>query len=279
MSMNSFHARQGGRPQQAKADEKPAKPPVDRHGLLRADALLVQQGRVTSRTQAQRLILEGRVLLDGKAIAKPSLELPSDTALTVTADDSDRYVSRGGLKLAGALAHTGLDVHDKTCLDIGQSTGGFTDCLLQAGATKVVGVDVGHGQLHARLKNDVRVTALEGINCRALTAADLGEALPAGGFDLIVGDVSFISMALVLPQLPALLATNGNLLLLIKPQFEVGPDNIGKGGIVREPALYREVEARFLEIARKLGLTAKAWLDSPITGGDGNREFFIWLNQ
>ena len=284
MSMNSFHARQGGRPQLAKADEKPVKTPVERHGLLRADTLLVQRGLAASRTQAQRLIGEGRVLVDGKAIAKPSLELPADANLTVVEDESDRYVSRGGLKLAGALAHTGLAVTGRICLDIGQSTGGFTDCLLQAGAAQVVGVDVGHGQLHAKLKNDRRVTALEGINCRALTAADLGDAMPAGGFDLIVGDVSFISMTLVLPQLPALLAADGDLLLLIKPQFEVGPHHIGKGGIVRDPTLYREVEGRFLNLARQLGLTAKAWLDSPITGGgvgniEGNREFFIWLKK
>lgn len=275
MSMNSFHARQGGR----QRDEKPVKTPVDRHGLLRADALLVQRGLAASRTQAQRLIGEGRVLVDGKAIAKPSLELPADANLTVVEDESDRYVSRGGLKLAGALAHTGLAVAGRTCLDIGQSTGGFTDCLLQAGATQVVGVDVGHGQLHGKLKHDGRVTALEGINCRALTAADLGDAMPTGGFDLIVGDVSFISMTLVLPQLPALLAADGDLLLLVKPQFEVGPHHIGKGGIVRDPSLYREVEGRFLDLARQLGLTAKAWLDSPITGGDGNREFFIWLKK
>ncbi len=279
MSMNSFHARQGGRPQLTKVDEKPAKTPVDRHGLLRADALLVQRGLAASRTQAQRLIGEGRVSADGKAITKPSLELPADAELTVAEDENDRYVSRGGLKLAGALTHTGLDVTGRICLDVGQSTGGFTDCLLQAGAAQVVGVDVGHGQLHAKLKNAPRVVTLEGINCRALTAADLGDTMPAGGFDLIVGDVSFISMTLVLPQLPALLAADGDLVLLIKPQFEVGPHNIGKGGIVRDLSLYREVEARFLETARKLGLTAKAWLDSPITGGDGNREFFIHLTQ
>jgi 23S rRNA (cytidine1920-2'-O)/16S rRNA (cytidine1409-2'-O)-methyltransferase len=183
------------------------------------------------------------------------------------------------LKLAGALAETGLTVTDKICLDVGQSTGGFTDCLLQAGAQRVAGVDVGHGQLHGKLKNDARVTALEGINCRALSAADLGDAMPDSGFDLIVGDVSFISMTLILPQLPALLANSGDLLLLIKPQFEVGPGNIGKGGIVRDPALYRSVEAKFRENAQLLGLTVKAWLDSPITGGDGNREFFIWLNK
>lgn len=275
MSMNSFHARQGGRSR----DAQPVKTPVERHGLLRADALLVHRGLAASRTQAQKLIAAGRVFVDGASISKPALELPPDARLTVSSDDSDRYVSRGGLKLAAALDKTGITVDGMTCLDVGQSTGGFSDCLLQAGARRVVGVDVGHGQLHCKLKNNARITALEGINCRALTAADLGDAMPANGFELIVGDVSFISMALILPQLPALLAADGDLLLLIKPQFEVGPHNIGKGGIVRDPTLYREVEARFLEIARELGLTAKAWLDSPITGGDGNREFFIWLTK
>ena len=195
------------------------------------------------------------------------------------ADPEDRFVSRGGLKLAGALAETGLSADGKHCLDVGQSTGGFTDCLLQAGASHVVGVDVGHGQLHSRLTNDSRVTALEGINCRALSPADLGEAMPQGGFALIVGDVSFISMTLILPQLPALLAADGDLLLLIKPQFEVGPANIGKGGIVRDPALYAGVERKFFDLAQHFRLTVKAWLNSPITGGDGNREFFIWLKK
>ena len=275
MSMNSFHARQGGRSR----DEKPAKAPVERHGLLRADALLVQTGQAASRTQAQRLISEGRVFCEGKAVAKPSLELPADVILKVLEDESDRYVSRGALKLAGALRHTGLGVSGKVCLDVGQSTGGFTDCLLQAGARHVVGVDVGHGQLHAKLAADSRVTAIEGINCRALTATDLGDALPADGFDLIVGDVSFISMSLILPQLLPLLAQNGEMLLLIKPQFEVGPTNIGKGGIVRNTALYRDVERKFADLARISGLTVADWLDSPITGGDGNREFFIWLKK
>ncbi len=273
MSMNSFHARQG-RPRPTA--EKPA---VDRHGLLRADALLVHLGLAGSRTQAQRLIEAGRVLCAGKPITKPSLELPPDMVLTVETDETERYVSRGGLKLAGALAKTGLDIIGKTCLDVGQSTGGFTDCLLQAGAARVVGVDVGHGQLHSKLKIDHRVEAIEGINCRTLDAIDLGEAMPQRGFDLIVGDVSFISLTLILPQLPSLLATEGNLLLLVKPQFEVGPGKLGKGGIVRDPSLYREVEHKLRESAQKLGLTVQAWLDSPITGGDGNREFFIWLKK
>ena len=273
MSMNSFHARQGGRPRQ----EKPPAAAVDRGGLLRADALLVRAGLAASRAQAQRLIAAGRVFAGGAPLMKPAQELPPEAALRVADNDDEPYVSRGGLKLAGALAQTGIPAAGKVCLDVGQSTGGFTDCLLQAGARRVVGVDVGRGQLHARLRGDARVAALEGINCRALSGADLGDALPAGGFDLIVGDVSFISLTLILPQLPPLLAAGGDLLLLVKPQFEVGPGLVGKGGIVRDPALYAGVEQKLRDCARALKLTVAAWLDSPITGGDGNREFFIWL--
>jgi 23S rRNA (cytidine1920-2'-O)/16S rRNA (cytidine1409-2'-O)-methyltransferase len=273
MSMNSFHARQTKpRPTPRPAHERPA-------GMSRADALLVAQNLAPSRTAAQWLIKEGRVSWAGGPVTKPAMELPDATPLTVAADPDAHYVSRGGLKLAGALAQTGLKVAGKVCLDVGQSTGGFTDCLLQAGARRVVGVDVGHDQLHTQLRHDPSVTALEGINCRALSAVDLGKSFPAGGFDLIVGDVSFISLTLILPQLPPLLAAHGDLLLLVKPQFEVGPDNIGKGGIVRDPTLYREVESKFCNFSRNLGLTVKAWLDSPISGGDGNREFFMWLNK
>ena len=273
MSMNSFHARQKKpRPAAQPAHERPA-------GMLRADALLVAQKLAPSRTAAQWLIKEGRVSWAGGIISKPALELPEATPLTVAADPEAHFVSRGGLKLAGALAKTGLAAGGKVCLDVGQSTGGFTDCLLQAGARHVVGVDVGHGQLHPQLRCDPAVTAIEGVNCRALSSTDLGKAFPPGGFDLIVGDVSFISLTLVLPQLPALLADDGDLLLLVKPQFEVGPGNIGKGGIVRDPALYHDVEAKLCQCAKDLGLTVRDWFDSPITGGDGNREFFIWLKK
>lgn len=273
MSMNSFHARQKKpRPPREPSHERPA-------GVSRADALLVARKLAPSRTAAQWLIKEGRVSWAGGTIAKPAMDLPDDTELTVAADPDAHYVSRGGLKLAGALARTGLKVGGKLCLDVGQSTGGFTDCLLQAGARHVVGVDVGHGQLHPQLRHDPAVTAIEGINCRTLTAADLGPAFPASGFDLIVGDLSFISLTLILPQLPSLLATHGELLLLVKPQFEVGPGNVGRNGIVRDASLYAEVEQKLRKSAAHLGLTVKAWLDSPITGGDGNREFFIWLNK
>lgn len=247
--------------------------------MPRVDQLLVEAGLAASRTAAQRLIAAGRVSWSGGLIKKPALDLAPETTLTVAVDPEDRFVSRGGLKLAGALAETGITVTGKHCLDVGQSTGGFSDCLLQAGARHVVGVDVGHGQLHRQLFGEMRLTAIEGINCRTLSAADLGPAYPAEGFALIVGDVSFISMTLILPRLPALLANDGELLLLVKPQFEVGSANIGKGGIVRDPALYGEVENKLRQCAANLGLQVRAWLDSPITGGDGNREFFIWLNK
>jgi 23S rRNA (cytidine1920-2'-O)/16S rRNA (cytidine1409-2'-O)-methyltransferase len=245
--------------------------------MARVDALLVAAGLAPSRTAAQRLVEAGRVSWAGGIVAKPAQELPSGTVLTVAADASDRYVSRGGLKLAGALAATGIDPAGKACLDVGQSTGGFTDCLLQSDARRVVGVDVGHDQLHPRLRGLPAVTALEGINARELSAGRLGSAFPEGGFDLIVGDVSFISLTLILPQLPALLASGGELLLLVKPQFEVGAGKLGKGGIVRDPALFGEVENKIRAAAADCGLTVKGWLDSPIPGGDGNREFFIWL--
>lgn len=247
--------------------------------MPRADQLLVEAGLAASRTAAQRLIAAGRVRWAGSAVAKPAQDLPSATELAVEADPADRYASRGGLKLDGALAASGVSAAERICLDVGQSTGGFTDCLLQAGAARVVGVDVGHGQLHPRLQADGRVACIEGVNCRALAPDDLGGHLPAAGFGLIVADVSFISLTLVLPRLPALLGQGGDLLLLVKPQFEVGPQGLGKGGIVRDPALYGEVEAKLRQAAEDAGLTVQGWFDSPITGGDGNREFFIWLRQ
>jgi 23S rRNA (cytidine1920-2'-O)/16S rRNA (cytidine1409-2'-O)-methyltransferase len=247
--------------------------------MVRADVLLVRQGLAASRAEAQGFIGAGRVGWAGGAISKPAQALSVGTKLTLAASDESRHVSRGGLKLAGALKKSGLPVAGLVCLDVGQSTGGFTDCLLQGGAARVVGVDVGRGQLHPRLTREARVTAFEGINCRALTAADLGESMPAAGFDLIVADVSFISLALVLPSLPALLGAAGNMLLLVKPQFEVGPANVGKGGIVRDPALYAGVEERLRACAHALRLKVRGWFDSPITGSDGNREFFIWISH
>ncbi|MDD3483485.1 TlyA family RNA methyltransferase, partial [Azovibrio restrictus] len=197
MSMNSFHSRKS-RPAPVVRDKaRPA-----RLGL-RLDQALVDQGLAPSRSVAQRLIASGGVSWEGRVLAKPSQEVPADARLEVVPDEAERYVSRGALKLEGGLRSSGVLPQGLNCLDVGQSTGGFTDCLLQAGAARVVGVDVGHGQLHPRLQADPRVLALEGINCRALDAADLGEAMPPGGFDLIVADVSFISLTLILPRLPA----------------------------------------------------------------------------
>lgn len=278
--MKSFH-RRTARP--APAPHETPQPAVDRHGLLRVDSLLVARGLAPSRTAAQRMIAAGRVSLAGQPVAKASLELPEDAPLSVTPDDDDRYVSRGGLKLAAALAHTGLSVAGATALDVGQSTGGFTDCLLQAGAARVVGVEVGHEQLHPRLRHDDRVVCLEGLNARNLGRADLGAHMPGQGFDLIVCDASFISLTLLLPRWPALLAEGGSVVALVKPQFEVGsPDALGKGGVVRSASAHAAVERRIRDAATASGFTVRDWFDSPIIGGgvgniDGNREFLIWM--
>lgn len=271
---------------------------------LRADQALVCRGLAASRTAAQRLIDAGRVYYAGTetALKKASQIVASDEDLEVRAaadglPGEDRYVSRGGLKLAGALAQTGLDVAGRVALDVGLSTGGFADCLLQAGAAQVVGVDVGHGQLHRRLAGESRLVSLEGINARHLSREMLDErlappaaedgtrnatapvapiaAVPEAGFDLIVGDVSFISLTLILPALAPLLAASGDLLMLVKPQFEVGREHIGRGGLVKDAAQYAQVETKIRTACEALGLTVAAWLDSPIAGGDGNREFFV----
>jgi 23S rRNA (cytidine1920-2'-O)/16S rRNA (cytidine1409-2'-O)-methyltransferase len=184
-------------------------------------------------------------------------------------------VSRGGLKLAGALDAAGVDPHGWRCLDVGQSTGGFTDCLLQHGAAHVTGVDVGHGQLHEQVRGDARVTVVEQVNARELSAEQVG-----GDFDVIVADLSFISLTLVLPALvPLLRASTGSgrsdLLLLVKPQFELQPGQVGKHGIVTDPSLYAVVERRIRDACAQLGLQVRGWYDSAIAGGDGNREFIV----
>jgi 23S rRNA (cytidine1920-2'-O)/16S rRNA (cytidine1409-2'-O)-methyltransferase len=268
MSMNSFHARTA-RPKSKAAAVRPLSPV----GGVRVDALLVKQGLAPSRTTAQRLIEAGRVKVgtDGAAIFKPSLLLPADAALVVAPVKDAEYVSRGGLKLAGALLHTRTDVRGRACLDVGQSTGGFTDCLLQHGAARVVGVDVGHGQLHPSMAADARVEYHEGINARALEKS----ALAGRQFDLIVVDVSFISLTLIIPQLPPLLTRLGDLLMLVKPQFEVGRESISKGGIVTDPSLYTAVRDKLAACCAAHHLAVLDWFDSPITGGDGNHEFFL----
>ena len=251
-----------------------------------------------SRSQAVRLIAGGLRWRDAgsadawRSVAKNRDDIPESAELELDDAAESRYVSRGGLKLEGALAVTGIDVRGKHCLDIGQSTGGFTDCLLQHDAAHVVGVDVGHGQLHARIRDDARVTAIEQVNARALSADDLfgsedgdddddsdsgdrDESAGRSDFDLVVADLSFISLTLVLPALVPFLAPGGDMLMLVKPQFELQPGQVGKGGIVRDAAMYDIVEARLRETCAALDLRVVHWLDSPIAGGDGNREFFI----
>lgn len=192
-----------------------------------------------------------------------------------------RYASRGGLKLAGALDHVSLDVAGLRCLDVGQSTGGFTDCLLQRGAAAVVGVDVGQGQLHPRLRGDARVVCVEKCNARELSAdllMQLGGPNAGSPFDLVVGDLSFISQTLVWPALVPLLSRGGRLLMLVKPQFELQPEHIGKRGLVRDPASYVAVQTRITEACAYNGLVLVDYFESPITGGDGNREFFVYAH-
>jgi 23S rRNA (cytidine1920-2'-O)/16S rRNA (cytidine1409-2'-O)-methyltransferase len=240
---------------------------------VRADQLLVERGLASSRSQAQRLIASGVRWLDHgawKAVAKNGDEVPAEAPVELLDSAEARYVSRGGLKLEGALRTSGITVEGKVCLDVGQSTGGFTDCLLQSGAARVTGVDVGHGQLHAKLRADPRVVAIEKLNARELTADHVGS-----DFDLIVGDLSFISMTLVLPALVPRLKPAGDLLMLVKPQFELQPGQVGKHGVVSDPALYAFVEKRVRDCCASLGLKVRGWYDSPITGGDGNLEFFM----
>lgn len=240
----------------------------------RVDQLLVQRGLAPTRSAAQRLIAAGAVQWLGPqgwaAPKKAGDVLPTRCELKVTDDAETRWVSRGGLKLEGALAHTGLALKGLRVLDMGQSTGGFSEVCLHAGATAVVGVDVGHGQLHPRLRGDARLRCIEGVNARELTLDDVG----GEPFDLAVGDLSFISLTLVLPAVAPLART---LLLLVKPQFELQPGQIGKGGLVKDEASVAEVEHKLRDAVQALGLTVRDYFASPIAGGDGNREFFIWI--
>lgn len=311
--------------------------------FMRIDQLLVQRGLASTRSQAQRLIAGGVQWLQGEMwrhAVKNGDDVPLDAELKLLDDSEARYVSRGGLKLEAALKQVGLSVNGLQCLDVGQSTGGFTDCLLQQGAGLVVGVDVGSAQLHPQLRADPRVVCVEGLNARALEATDLiaayedsigatgqfdfeadafdeaeqvkdqtepfddatqeslaGEfdeadevaATSAGPmssdgafvpeFDLIVADLSFISQTLVLPAVVPLLKTGGILLTLVKPQFELQPGQVGKGGIVKDASMVLLVEQRLRDACAELGLTVTHWFDSPIAGGDGNREFFICARQ
>lgn len=248
---------------------------------MRADQLLVERGLAASRSQSQRLIASGvRWRVSGgdwKVVAKNGDELRETVELELLDGAESRFVSRGGLKLDGALSQVALPVSGMRCLDVGQSSGGFTDCLLHRGAAQVVGVDVGQGQLHPRLRADARVVCIEKCNARELDAEAV--AVAGGGeaaFDLIVGDLSFISQTLVWPAIVPLLKPGGRLLMLVKPQFELQPAQIGKGGLVKDPASYAVVRERLEQACRDHALTLLDYFESPITGGDGNREFFVF---
>jgi len=254
-------------------------------GMMRIDQLLVQRGLASTRSQAQRLIGSGvRCRSDGawKRVAKNGDLVDPNCEIELLDTSEARFVSRGGLKLDGALAHAELAVSGRLCLDLGQSTGGFTDCLLQRGARHVVGVDVGYGQLHEQLRQDARVSCVERVNARQLVRDDFVDlARDVTGcddflFDLIVGDLSFISQTLVLPAAVPFLLPGGAVLMLVKPQFELQPGQVGKGGIVTDAALYGVVEQRVRAAHAGLGLQVKAFFPSPIDGGDGNREFFVY---
>ena len=236
----------------------------------RIDKLLVERGLAESRTKAQALVMAGVVLVNEQRVEKASDQFANDAPIRVKhADDpASRYVGRGGLKLEGALREFQLTVDGAICLDVGASTGGFTDCLLQNGAAKVFAIDVGHNQLDWRLRNDPRVEAREGVNARYLQPNDF----PAK-FDLAVVDVSFISATLVLPAIVPLIKEGGAIVTLIKPQFEVGRGEVGSGGIVRDPAKRTQAVEKVNQAAFELGLNVAGMIESPIQGAEGNIEF------
>lgn len=234
----------------------------------RIDKLLVDRGLAESRTRAQAMVMAGIVLVNEQRVEKPSQQFASDTSIRIKGGDdpTSRYVGRGGLKLEAALREFQIDVSGFVCLDVGASTGGFTDCLLQHGAKKVVAIDVGHNQIDWRLRNDPRVEVREGVNARYLQPEDFGET-----FDLAVMDVSFISATKVLPAIVPLV--HGPIITLIKPQFEVGRGEVGGGGIVRDAGKRARAVEDVNHAARELGLEVKGVIQSPIEGAEGNVEF------
>ncbi len=234
----------------------------------RLDLWMVSHGLVESRTKAQALIMAGEVFVDGQKAVKPGQATGEDSRVEVAT--KLKYVGRGGFKLEGALEGFGIDVRGFVCADFGSSTGGFTDCLLQLGAARVHAIDVGTNQLDWRLRSDPRVIVREGVNARHLEADDLGEYV-----DLAVCDVSFISATMIVPAMAGVLKSNGRMVVLVKPQFEVGRDHVGKGGIVREPELHAECCAKVRECVEALGFET-GMMESPITGAEGNKEFLLY---
>ena len=236
----------------------------------RVDILLVERGLVETRSRAQALILAGRVYSGEARIEKSGTRLDPEAPLSIR--ETLPYVSRGGLKLKFALEHFGIDPAGTRCLDVGASTGGFTDCLLQAGADEVFAVDVGYGQLAWKLRNDDRVTVLERTNFRTIEDSALPHDL-----DLAVVDVSFISLKLILPRLGTFLKPGARIVALIKPQFEAGREKVGKGGVVRDPAVHEQVVHNILEAAAREGFVTRGSMESPIKGPSGNVEFFAYF--
>jgi 23S rRNA (cytidine1920-2'-O)/16S rRNA (cytidine1409-2'-O)-methyltransferase len=240
----------------------------------RLDQLLVDRGLAPSRERARALILAGDVSVDGRPATKAGVSIAPDAEVVLRAPDHP-YVSRGGLKLVHALDTFHIDPAGMTALDIGASTGGFTDVLLQRGAMRVVALDVGHNQIDWKIRSDARVVVLEGVNARYLTP----DQLPADArtFGLVTIDVSFISLRHILPVVPPLLAAGAHVIALVKPQFEAGRDDVGKGGIVRDERIHARVIDEVIEAARQAGFTKRGLEPSPITGTEGNREFLLHL--
>jgi 23S rRNA (cytidine1920-2'-O)/16S rRNA (cytidine1409-2'-O)-methyltransferase len=237
----------------------------------RLDLVLVDRGLAPSRERARALILAGQVRVDGQVVTKSGTPVSTDAAIDLAGPDHP-YVSRGGIKLAHALDTFAIPVEGRRALDIGASTGGFTDVLLQRGARDVIALDVGHNQLDWKIRSDPRVTVLEGVNARALTDRDVPHRV-----DLVTIDVSFISLALILPEVPRRLTPGADVIALVKPQFEAGRGEVGKGGLVTDPAVHDAVVARVTRDARAAGFDRAGLIPSPITGATGNREFLMHL--
>jgi len=234
----------------------------------RIDKILVDRGLVDSRTKAQALVMAGAVLVDEQSVNKPSEVFDANAKIRIKEDAASRYVSRGGLKLEAALREFNIDVRGLLCLDVGASTGGFTDCLLQHGAREVLALDVGHNQVDWKIRNDPRVDVREGVNARYLQPGDFPQK-----FDLATMDVSFISLTKILPAVAAVLTETGRIIALIKPQFEVGKGEVGKGGIVKDPAQHQRVISEVNAAAQSIGLRVDGLIESPIRGAEGNLEF------
>jgi 23S rRNA (cytidine1920-2'-O)/16S rRNA (cytidine1409-2'-O)-methyltransferase len=238
---------------------------------LRLDVLLVERGLVESREKGQALILAGEVLVNGQREDKPGHAVAADSKIELS--QQPRYVGRGGLKLEAALDHFGIAVAGKICLDIGSSTGGFTDCLLQRGAARVYAIDVGTGQLDWKLRNDPRVVVREQMNARHLGSSEVPEPI-----NLAVCDVSFISITMILPVLPNLLAKCAEMVILVKPQFELERHQVGKGGIIRDHALHQQACRRVDDAVRQLGFQTSI-IPSPVLGAEGNQEFLLYARH